>query len=65
MTQYLNSETLADYENGVVEVRYEVVRRTKLVGISETLRINLRRDGKRCYKSSSRTRAVRRRRLSQ
>ncbi|MFJ3486308.1 hypothetical protein ACIPL1_23335 [Pseudomonas sp. NPDC090202] len=61
LTQYLNSERLADYENGVVEVRYEVVRRSRLVGISHTLLVTLLGQSKGRYRSSSRTRAMRRR----
>lgn len=62
LIQYLNNESLADYDNGLVEVRYEVVRRSRLVGISETLTINLHREGERRRRSVNRTRAIRRRR---
>lgn len=65
LVQYMNNEALGNQKNGLVEIRYEVVRRSKLVGISESLSIHLHRENKRTYKSSSRTRAVRRRRLSQ
>jgi hypothetical protein len=41
LVQYMNSEQLADYQSGVVNVHYEVVRRSRLVGISETLKVTL------------------------
>ncbi|MEX6666465.1 MULTISPECIES: hypothetical protein [unclassified Pseudomonas] len=63
LVQYLNNETLADYESGCVEVRYEVVRRAKLVGISETLTVNLPRLRKRRGKGSPPGRPPRRRRM--
>lgn len=62
LVHYLNSERLCDYENGVVEVRYEVVRRSRLVGISYPLRVTLLGESKGRYRSSRRNRA--RRRLS-
>jgi hypothetical protein len=61
--QYLNNEALGDYESGRVEVRYEIVRRTKLVGISETLTVNLPRQSKRRSKTSPPGRPPRRRRV--
>lgn len=61
LVQYLNNETLADYQSGCVEVRYEVVRRARLVGISETLTVNLPRLSKRRGKASPRGRTPRRR----
>ena len=63
LVQYLNNETLADYESGCVEVRYEVVRRAKLVGISETLTVHLPRQRKRRGKGSPLDRPPRRRRM--
>ncbi len=65
LTQYLNSDGLGDYKNGVVEVRYEVVRRSRLVGVSETLTVVLRGEGKSRARSPNRTRAIRRRKLQQ
>ncbi len=62
LTQYVNSGGLADYENGVVEVRYEVVRRSRLVGVSETLTVVIRQ-GKTRSRSPNRTRSIRRRKL--
>jgi hypothetical protein len=61
--QYLNNEALGNYESGRVEVRYEVVRRTKLVGISETLTVKLPRQSKRRGKASPSGRPPRRRRV--
>jgi hypothetical protein len=57
LTQYLAHAALADYKNGFVEVSYEVVRRSRLVGVSEVLTVVLKGDSKR---RSSRTRALRR-----
>lgn len=62
LSQYLNCERLATYKNGEIEVRYEVVRRSRLVGVSETLTIMLR-GGKGRPKPASRTRSIRRRKL--
>jgi hypothetical protein len=64
MVQYLNNESLVDYESGIIEVHYEVVRRSRFVGISETLCINLNREGRRRRKSAPRPHAARRRRMS-
>lgn len=61
LIQYLNSEQLADYQTGEVHVHYEVVRRSRLVGISKHLTINLEGEG-RPY-SSQRYRAIRRKRF--
>ena len=63
LTQYLNSERLGDYKDGIVEVRYEVVRRSRLIGVSEVLRVVLEGDGKPRARPPSRTRAIRRRKL--
>jgi hypothetical protein len=63
LVQYLNNETLADYESGQVEVRYEVVRKARLVGISDTLTVNLPRLRKRRGKGSPPGRPPRRRRM--
>lgn len=63
LTQYLNSERLGDYPEGVVEVRYEVVRRARLIGVSETLKLTLSSEGKPRPKPPSRGRAIRRRKL--
>ncbi|WP_268797109.1 hypothetical protein [Pseudomonas huanghezhanensis] len=41
LIQYMNSEQLTNYQSGVVHVHYEVVRRSRLVGISERLIITL------------------------
>lgn len=57
LTQYLAHAALADYKNGFVEVSYEVVRRSRLVGVSEVLTVVLKGSAKR---RSSRTRALRR-----
>lgn len=62
LSQYLNCERLATYKNGEIEVRYEVVRRSRLVGVSETLTIMLR-GGKTRPKPASRARSIRRRKL--
>ena len=63
LTQYLNSERLGAYPDGVVEVRYEVVRRSRLVGISETLEVTLTGNGQAWPKPPPRGRAIRRRKL--
>jgi hypothetical protein len=63
LIQYLNSERLGDYEDGVVEVRYEVVRRSRLIGVSETLKVTLIGDGKPRPRAPSRIRGIRRRKL--
>lgn len=63
LTQYLNSEKLGDYKNGEVDVRYEVVRRSRLVGVSETLKVTLSGDGKGHPRPPNRARAIRRRKL--
>jgi len=63
LIQYLNSEGLGDYKDGIVEVRYEVVRRSRLIGISETLKVTLVGDGKTRPRPPSRIRAIRRRKL--
>ncbi|WP_152666139.1 hypothetical protein [Pseudomonas abietaniphila] len=57
LTQYLAHAALADYKNGFVEVSYEVVRRSRLVGVSEVLTVVLKGDTKR---RSSRNRALHR-----
>lgn len=57
LTQYLAHAALADYKNGFVEVSYEVVRRSRLVGVSEVLTVVLKGSAKR---RSSRNRALRR-----
>lgn len=63
LTQYLNSERLGAYPDGEVEVRYEVVRRSRLVGISETLTVTLSGNGQARSKPPVRGRAIRRRKL--
>lgn len=63
LTQYLNCERLGDYKNGEVEVRYEVVRRSRLVGVSETLKLIVCDEGKGRPKPTSRKRSIRRRKL--
>jgi hypothetical protein len=63
LVQYLNSERLGDYKDGIVEVLYEVVRRSRLIGVSETLRVELHGVGKTPRRPPSRTRAIRRRKL--
>lgn len=62
LIQYLNAEKLGSYKTGEIEIRYEVVRRTRLVGVSETLKIVLRSDGK-DHPKTPRGRAIRRRKL--
>jgi hypothetical protein len=57
LTQYLAHAALADYKNGFVEVSYEVVRRSRLVGVSEVLTVVLKGSAKRRL---SRNRALRR-----
>lgn len=64
MIQYLNAEKLGSYKTGAVEIRYEVVRRARLVGVSETLQIVLRSDGKN-HPKTLRGRAIRRRKLQE
>lgn len=64
LIQYLNAEKLGSYKTGAVEIRYEVVRRSRLVGVSETLKIVLRSDGKN-HPKTLRGRAIRRRKLQQ
>ncbi|MFK3796194.1 hypothetical protein [Pseudomonas sp. NPDC088444] len=62
LTQYVCLDRLAKYETGKIAVRYEVVRRARLVGVSETLIIMVR-GSKTRPKWSNRGRAIRRRRL--
>ncbi|WP_296260980.1 MULTISPECIES: hypothetical protein [unclassified Pseudomonas] len=64
LIQYLNAEKLGSYKTGAVEIRYEVVRRARLVGVSETLQIVLRSDGK-THPKTLRGRAIRRRKLQE
>ncbi len=58
LVQYLNSEQLVNYQNGEVHVHYEVVRRSRLVGVYERLKINL--EGKGRPRSGTRRRSMRR-----
>lgn len=59
LVQYINCEQLADYQNGDVSVHYEVVRRSRLVGISDPLAIYLEGNGR--PRSGPRRRSTRRR----
>jgi hypothetical protein len=61
LVQYLNSEQLANYQDGQVQVHYEVIRRSRLVGISERLTVNLQTGGR--PRTGRRRRAVRRNRF--
>ncbi|MDH0745400.1 hypothetical protein N5D61_03445 [Pseudomonas sp. GD03842] len=62
MRQFVCLDRLAKYETGEIDVRYEVVRRARLVGISETLTIKVY-GSKTRPRSAHPMRAIRRRRL--
>jgi len=64
-TRYLSGAHLGRSKNGLVEVSYEVLRRSKLVGVSEPLILMLTGDHNPCPKSPDRTRAIRRRKRLQ
>lgn len=64
LTQYLNSEGLANYASGELEVRYEVVRRSRLVGVSETLKVTVQGDNEGPPRANHRGRTIRRRKLN-
>ena len=63
--RYLSGAHLGRSKNGLVEVSYEVLRRSKLVGISEPLILMLTGDNNPCPTSPDRTRAIRRRKRFQ
>lgn len=46
LVQFINCEQLAHYQNGEVSVHYEVVRRSRLVGISQPLMIYVEGNGR-------------------
>ena len=58
LVQYINCDQLADYQNGEVNVHYEVVRRAQLLGVSKPLTVNLQGNGR--PRSGPRRRPVRR-----
>lgn len=60
-TRYLSGAHLGRSKNGLVEVSYEVLRRSKLVGVSETLILMLVGDHHIGPPPPDRTRAIRRR----
>jgi hypothetical protein len=64
-TRCLSGAHLGRSKNGLVEVSYEVLRRSKLVGISEPLILMLTSDHSPCPTSPDRTRAIRRRKRLQ
>lgn len=64
-TRYLSGAHLGRSKNGLVEVSYEVLRRSKLVGISEPLILMLTGDPSASPTSPDRTRAIRRRKRLQ
>lgn len=61
LVQYLNSEQLANYQDGQVQVHYEVIRRSRLVGVSERLIVHLQAGGR--PRPGRRRRSVRRNRF--
>jgi len=63
LAQFINTERLAKYENGEIAIRYEVIRRSRLVGVSHPLTITVR-GSKIRPKQASPVRAIRRRALN-
>lgn len=62
LIQFLNAEGVPNDRTGLIDIRYEVVRRKRLVGVSETLTIYVRDDGTGEPKGSH-GRPIRRRKL--
>lgn len=46
LRQFLTAEGVPNDRTGLIDIRYEVVRRNRLIGVSETLTIYVRDDGK-------------------
>jgi len=59
LVHYINCDQLAHYQNGEVHIHYEVVRRSRLVGISQPLTVYVEGYGR--PRSGPRRRSVRRR----
>jgi hypothetical protein len=45
LTQFLTADGIPNDRTGLIDIRYEVVRRSRLVGVSETLTVYVRDDG--------------------